>query len=177
MRVENLSTLYTISFTKPRLDPTMDGDFCVYFLLESRRSQTFVTDLALFVRALGRNFVKWSALGDPDHLGPGNPAHPALRDLAYSWDGVASCYGVLQFRATHVSVMNIRRNFHQLSHIFSPLCSHSRYEYFATGTFEDAEDTLLPLAFTEMEIAAQYVYSTNFFIFKNIAHSNRQGIM
>ena len=53
MNVEELSTLYTISFTCPRLNPNQDGDFCVYFTLESDGSNTFVTDLALFIRALG----------------------------------------------------------------------------------------------------------------------------
>ena len=176
MTVEHLSTLYTISFTEPRLDPTKDGDFCVYFLLESRGSKTFVTDLALFIRALGRDLIEWSALGNPDHLGPGDPAHPALRDLAYCWDGVACGYGVLQFRATPISVLNIRRNFHQKSRIFSPLCSHRRHEYFATGTFADAEQIVLPLAFTEMEMAARYVFN-RFHYFQNITYFNHQGIM
>ena len=164
MRVENLSILYTISFTSPRLNPDRDDDICVYFALDSPGSGTFVTHFTLFIRALGQELARWSVLGDPDHLDPGDPAHPMLRDLAYCWDGIASGHGVLQFSATPVSVMNIRRNFHQASRVFAPLCRYHRYEYFASGIFSDAEQALLLQVFTEMEVAAQYVYSTNLLI-------------
>jgi hypothetical protein len=159
MRVENISTLYTLSFTEPRLNPDRGEDFCVYFALDSHGSGTFVTDLAVFIRALGQELIKWSVLGDSDHLDPGDPAHPVLRDFAYSWDGVACGYGVLQFGAPLTSVMNIRRSFHQMSRISAPLCSHLRFEYFGSGLFSDAGPSLLLQVFTEIEVAAQYVYN------------------
>ena len=37
-------------------------------------------------------------------------------------------------------------------------------QYFASGIFSDAEQVLLLQVFTEMEVAAQYVYSTNLLI-------------
>ena len=157
MKAEKLSTLHTFSFSHPRVDPSWDGDFCIYFTLESDGQNTFVTDLALFIRTLGQNLIKWSVLGHPDRLDPGDPAHPTLRDIAYCWDGVASAHGVLQFSASDVSVMNIRRIFHQTSRIFGPICQTHRCEYFANGVFLDLEQPLLPLIFTEMEVAAQYV--------------------
>ena len=160
MDAERLSALHTISFTTPRLNPNGDGDFCVYFALETLGAGTFVTDLALFVRALGQKLIKWSVLGHPDQLDPDNPAHPVLRDLAYCWDGVACVYGVLQFSARPVSVMNIRRVFHRTSRIFGAFCQAHRYEYFATGIFSDMEQLVIPLVFTEMEVAAQYVTPT-----------------
>ena len=160
MNVENLSTLYTISFTRPRLNPNRDGDFCVYFTLESDGSNTFVTDLALFIRALGRDLIRWSVLGRPDRLDPGDPTHPKLRDIAYCWDGVACAHGVLQFSASDVSVMNIHRVFHRTSQIFGAICQTHWYEYFARGIFSDVEQAVLPLVFTEMEVAAQYMYQT-----------------
>lgn len=156
---EDLSVLYTISFTKPRVNPNRDGDFCVYFVLESPGPETFVTDLALFIRTVGQELIKWSVFGNPDNLDLSDPTYPMLRDLAYSWDGIACGYGVLQFCATPVSVMNIRRKFHQMSQIFSPLSSHRRHEYFASGIFAEAQDTLLPVAFIKMEAAAQYVFN------------------
>lgn len=169
MKVEQLSTLYTISFTSPRLDPDKDGDFCVYFALESNGSKMFVTDLALFVQALGQRLIKWSVLGHPDRLNPGNPAHPMLRDLAYCWDGIACAYGVLQFSASPVSVMNIRWIFHRTSWICGPFCHAHRYEYFSSGIFSDVERAMLPMVFTEMEAAAQYVQSNQFLpIFKSL---------
>ena len=152
-----LSTLYTISFTRPRLDPTRDGDFCVYFVLESNGAETFVTDLALFIRGLGQNLIHWSVLGRPNCLGPDDPAHPVLRDIAYSWDGVACGHGVVQFSASNVSVMNIQRVFHRMSRIVGAVCQTHRYEYFASGTFLDMARMVLPLVFIEMEAAAQYV--------------------
>lgn len=157
MDLEQLSTLHTISFTNPRLDPDEDGDFCVYFALESHGSESFVTDLALFIRALGQELIKWSVLGHPNRLNPNNPAHPMLRDLAYCWDGIACGYGVLQFSAIPVSVMNIRRAFHRTSRLRGAFCHAHRYEYFARGIFSDMEPAVLPLVFTEMEITAQYV--------------------
>lgn len=159
MRVEDFSTLYTISFTEPRLDPNRDEDICIYFALDSAGSGTFVTDLVVFIRTLAQELMKWSVLGDPTHLDPGDPAHPVLRDLAYCWDGVGCSYGVLQFNATPISIMNIRRKFHQTSRIFSPLCHQHRYEYFASGVFSDAEPALLLEVFTAIEVAAQYVFN------------------
>ena len=173
MTIENLSTLYTLSFTKPRLDPSRDGDFCAYFVLESRGSETFVTDLAVFIHTLGQELMKWSVLGDPSRVDPCDPAHPVLRDIAYCWDGVACGYGVLQFSAIPVSVTNIRRNFHQTSRIFEPLCHRHRHEYFSSGIFSDWEDALLPLAFAEIEAAAQYVPEQSLHI--SIAHSSASG--
>lgn len=172
MDVERLSTLHTISFTHPRLNPDRDEDFCVYFAIESSGSETFVTDLALFIRTLGQELVKWSVLGHPDRLDLGNPAHPVLRDLAYCWDGVACAHGVLQFNAIPVSVMNIRRTFHRTSRIFGAFCHTHRYEYFASGIFLDVEREMLPLVFTEMEVAAQYVYPYRFPpIFKSLIYN------
>lgn len=158
MNVEHLSTLHTISFTHPRLDPTQEGDFCVYFSLESSGSETFVTDLALFIRTLGQRLNEWSVYGRPNRFDPGDPAHPVLRDIAYCWDGIACGHGVIQFSADVVSVMNIRRMFHRTSRIFGAICQHHRYEYLASGVFLDVESAVLPLVFTEMETAAQYVY-------------------
>ena len=169
MEVERLSTLYTISFTNPRLNPEQDGDFCVYFALETAGAETLVLDLALFIRALGRNLIRWSVLGNPHRLNPDNPAHPILRDLAYCWDGVACAYGVLQFGASAVSVMNVRRVFHRTSQICGPFCQTHRYEYFASGIFSDLERAAIPPVFAEMEVAAQYVCSNKFLNFR-IAH-------
>lgn len=86
MDIEELSTLHTISFTNPRLNPDGDGDFSVYFALETFGAETLVSDLALFIRTLGRQLIRWSVLGNPNRLDPDNPAHPVLRDLAYCWD-------------------------------------------------------------------------------------------
>ena len=172
MDAERLSTLYTISFTNPRLDPSKDGDFCVYFTLETAGAETFVSDLALFIQTLGRNFIRWSVLGDPHRLYPDNPAHPILRDLAYCWDGVACTHGVLQFGATPVSVMNIRRMFHRTSRICGPFCHVHRYEYSASGIFLDVERSAIPPMFTDIEVAAQYVQSNIFPpIFKSLTHN------
>jgi len=162
MNVGHLSTLRTISFTNPRLDPDSDGDFCVYFTLETPGAETFVTDLALFVRDLGKELIRWSVLGHPDRLNPDNPAHPVLRDLTYCWDGVTCVHGVLQFSASPVSVMNIRRVFHRTSRIFGPFCQAHRYEYFASGIFLDVERAVIPVVFSEMEAAAQYVFPNQF---------------
>jgi len=159
MNVGQLSTLHTISFTNPRLDPDRDGDFCVYFSLESDGPQTFATDLALFIRTLGQELIEWSVLGYPDRLEPDDLAHPVLRDLAYSWDGVTCVFGVLQFGADPVSVMNIRRVFHRTSRVIRGLCHVHRYEYFANGIFADVERAVLPSVFIEMETAAQYVHN------------------
>ena len=155
MTIENASVLYTISFTSPRLDPDRDGDICVYFALDSVGSRTFVTDLALFIRNLGQELAKWSVLGHPDHLDPDDPAHPVLHDLAYCWDGISCGYGVLQLCATPVSIINIRRSFHQTSRILAPHSRYCRYEYFASGIFLNAEPGLLTQMFTEMESTAQ----------------------
>jgi len=163
MKVEQLSALHTISFTNPRLDPDQNGDFCVYFTLDSDGPQTFATDLALFIRTLGRELIKWSVLGNPHRLNPGDPIHPVLRDLAYSWDGVACISGVLQFGASPVSVMNIRRVYHRTSRVIGGLCNAHRYEYFAHGIYAAVErETLLPV-FTEMEVAAQCVYNNQLY--------------
>ena len=158
MKVEKLSVLHTISFTNPRLDPDRNGDFCVYFSLESDGPGTFATDLALFIRTLGRELIKWSVLGNSNWLHPGDPAHPVLQDLAYSWDGVTCTSGVLQFSASPVSVMNIRRVFHRTSRILGALCHTHRREYFAHGILADVEPAALRSVFIEMEVAAQYVH-------------------
>ena len=157
MKVEQLSCLHTISFTNPRLNPNRDGDFCVYFILESDGPKTFATDLALFIRTLGRELIKWSVLGVPHRLNPGDPAHPVLQDLAYSWDGVTCVSGVLQFSASPISVMNIDRAFRRTSRIVGGLCHAHRYEYFANGIFAAVERAVLLSVFTEMEVAAQCV--------------------
>jgi len=176
MEVGRLSSLYTISFTEPRLDPTRDGDFCVYFALETIGAETLVSDLALFIQALGRNLIRWSVLGNPHRLGPDNPAHPVLRDLTYCWDGVVCAHGVLQFGATSVSVMNIRWVFHRTSQICGPFCHAHRYEYFANGIFSDVERAVIPQVFTEMEVAAQYVHSNQFLpIFKLLTCNSALG--
>ena len=159
MDVGQLSTLHTFSFTNPRLNPNETGDFCVYFTMETAGAETFITDLALFIRTLGRRLIKWSVLGRPDRLGPDDPAHPALRDLAYCWDGIACGYGVLQFCAGPVSVMNVHRMFHRTSRICGPVCHTHRYEFFANGIFLDMEQAAILPIFTDMEVAAQYVYS------------------
>lgn len=159
MEVKQLSTLSTISFTNPRLDPDGDGDFCVYFALETPGAETFVTDLALFIRNLGRKLIRWSVLGHPDRLDPNDPAHPVLWDLAYCWDGVAHSHGVLQFRANPASVMNIRRMFHRKSRICGLFCQVHRYEYFASGIFLAMERAAILPVFADIEAAAQYVHS------------------
>jgi len=164
MEVEQLSTIYTISFTNPRLNPNKDGDFCVYFTLETDGAETLVSDLALFIHTLRQKLTRWSVLGYADQLDPDNPAHPVLRDLAYCWDGVACAHGVLQFGATPVSVMNIHRVFHRTSRICGPFCQAHRYEYFASGVFLDVERAAILPVFTEMEVAAQYVYSKQFLL-------------
>ena len=157
MDISQLSTLHTISFENPRLDSDGTGDFCVYFTLEAAGAESFVTDLALFIRTLGWRLIKWSVLGHPGRLGPNDPAHPVLRDLAYCWDGIACGYGVLQFHASPVSVMNIRRMFHRTSRICGPFCQTHRYEYFASGVFLDVELAAIPPVFADMEVAAQCV--------------------
>jgi len=116
-----------------------------------------VTDLALFIQDVGWKLIKWSVLGHPDRLGPGNPIHPKLQDLAYCWDGVATAYGVLQFSAQPVAVLNIQRVFHRTASVCAPFCHIHRYEYFATGVFLDVEQWTLPSVFDEMESAAQCV--------------------
>ena len=171
MDVEELSTLHTISFTNPRLNPDGDGDFSVYFALETFGAETLVSDLALFIRTLGRQLIRWSVLGNPNRLDPDNSAHPVLRDLAYCWDGVTCTYGILQFHATPVSTMNIRRMFHRTSRICGPFCQAHQYEYFASGIFSDVEQAVIPTVFTEMEVAAQYVCSNKFpLIFKPLTY-------
>jgi len=162
MDVEQISALYTISFSHPRLHPNSHGDFCIYFALETKGTGTLVTDLALFIRNIGQKLIKWSVLGHPDCLGPGDPIHPTLQDLAYCWDGVATAYGVLQFSAQAVAAMNIRRVFHRTASVCAPFCHIHRYEYFATGIFLDVDRTTLLSMFNEMESAAQYVHSTQF---------------
>lgn len=162
MDVGQLSTLHTISFTHPRLNPNETGDFCVYFALETTRAETFITDLALFIRTLGQELIRWSVLEHHDRLGPDDPAHPVLWDLAYCWDGIACGHSVLQFRANPVSVMNIRWMFHRASQICGPFCQAHRYEYFASGIFLDVEQAAIPPVFADMEAAAQYVYFNQF---------------
>ena len=162
MDTDRLSTLYTISFTDPRLIPFRDNDFCIYFALETVGARSLSTDLALFIRTLGQKLNMWSALDDPDQLNPGNPLHPKLQDIAYSWDGVACAYGVLQFSADLVSASNIRRMFHRSSRICSPHCYTHRYEYFASGVFLDLDHRSILRTFSEMEVSAQYVHSTWF---------------
>lgn len=176
MEVEEISALHTISFTNPRLYRNGDGDFCIYFALETAGAETLVTDLALFIQTLGRRLIRWSVLGSPDRLGPNDPAHPVLRDLAYCWDGVACAYGVLQFGASPASVMNIRRMFHQKSQIYGPFCQVHRYEYFASGIFSDVEQVAIPQVFTEIEVAAQYVYSNKFLLtLGSLTHGSALG--
>lgn len=154
-----VSVLYTISFSTPRVIPERRRDFSVYFALETEGPGTVFTDLALFIRALGQKLNRWSVLDDTDQLNPANPAHPALQDLAYTWDGVACALGVLQFGANPMPMLNIRRMFHQTSSIFHPLCYLHRYEYFSSGIFLDMDHVTILLAFHEMEMAARYVYS------------------
>ena len=154
-----LSVLYTISFTDPRLIPFRDEDFCIYFALETVGATSLSTDLALFIRTLGQKLNTWSALDDPDRLNPGNPLHPKLEDLAYSWDGVACVYGVLQFSANPVPTLNICRMFHQTSRICSPYCYVHRYEYLASGIFSDLNDKSVLQTFGEIEVSVQYVRS------------------
>ena len=162
MDAGRLSTLYTISFTNPRLIPSRDDDFCVYFALETVGTRSLSTDLALFVRTLGQTLNTWSVLNDPDQLNPGNPLYPKLQDIAYSWDGVACAYGVLQFSADPVPTLNIRRMFHRTSRICSPHCCVHRYEYFASGVFSDLDHRSISQTFGEMEVSAQYVHSARF---------------
>ena len=176
MDVKQISALHTISFGYPRLRPDSHGDFCVYFALETRGTETLVTDLALFIQSVGRRLIRWSVLGHSGRLGPGNPIHPILRDLTYCWDGIATAYGVLQFSAPPVAVMNIQRAFHRSALICAPFCHAHRYEYFATGIFLDVERRTLPLVFDEMESAAQYVFSTQFHpIFKFLIRCSVSG--
>ena len=157
MNVGQLSTLYTISFSYPHIHPDCHGDFCIYFTLETQDTGTLVTDLALFIRDVGRKLIKRSVLRCSNRLEPGNPMHPSLQDLVYCWDGVATTYGVLQFSTQPVAAMNIQRGFHCMASICTPFCPTRRYEYFATGTFADTERETLPLVFNKMELAAQYV--------------------
>ena len=157
MDPDRLSVLYTISFTGPRLIPTRDTDFCVYFALETVGARTLSTDLALFIRTLGQRLNTWSVLNDPDRLNPGNPLYPKLQDIAYSWDGVACAYGVLQFYANPVPTLNIRRMFHQTSSICGPHCRVHQYEYFASGIFLDLGRRSIWETFSEVEVNAQYV--------------------
>ncbi|KAF9645224.1 hypothetical protein BDM02DRAFT_3131239 [Thelephora ganbajun] len=130
MDVKHISALHTISFSHPRLHPNGHGDFCIYFALETQEVGTLVTDLALFIQDIGWKLIKWSVLGCPDCLGPGNPIHPVLHDLTYCWDGVATAYRVLQFSTQPVAVMNIQQVFHR------------------------TVSTSLPSVFSEMESAA-----------------------
>ena len=162
MDAKRISTLYTLSFTYPCLQPDSHGDFCIYFALETQGAETLVTDLALFIWSVGQTLIRWSVLRHPSRLGPGNPIHPILRDLAYCWDGVATAYGVLQFSAQPVAVMNIQRVFHRTALICAPFCHAHRYKYCSTGMFSDVERKTLPLVFDEMESAAQYVSSVWF---------------
>lgn len=160
MDVNRLSVLYTISFTDPRLIPNRDTDFCVYFALETAGAKSLSTDLALFIRTLGRKLAMWSVVDDPDRLNPGDASHPKLQDIAYSWDGVACAYGVLQFSACPVPTLNIRRMFHQTSLICNPHCHTHRYEYFTSGIFSDLDHGSILQMFGEIEVCAQYVHSS-----------------
>ena len=153
----SVSALYTISFARPRLIPQRRTDFCVYFALETDEARTLFTDLAQFILALGQRLGGWSVLSNSDQPNLGSRAHPTLQDLAYCWDGVACAYGVLQFSAGPISMLNIRRMFHQTSLICHPLCYFHRYEYFASGIFSDLDDVMMIYVFREMEIAARYV--------------------
>lgn len=155
MNVENISSLCTLSFSQPRLNPENHNAFCIYFALETQGAETLVTDLAIFIRNIGQKLIKWSVLGNPDKLEPDNPMHPILQDLAYCWDGVATAYGVLQFDAQPIAVMNIQRVFHRSALICAPFCHIHRYEYLATGIFLDVERWTIPLVFGEMESAAR----------------------
>ena len=130
-------------------------DFCVYFALDTNGAGSLFTDLALFIQTLAQRLNSWSVLKDPDQLSP--ESHPKLQDLAYCWDGIAYAYGVLQFSASQVSLLNIRRMFHQTSLICNPHCYFHRYEYFASGVFLDMDPISIWFVFREMEIAAQYV--------------------
>jgi len=162
MDTNQLSVLYTISFTDPRLIPTRDTDFCVYFALETVGVRSLSADLALFIRTLGQKLNAWSALNDPDRLNPGNPLHPKLQDITYGWDSVACAYGVLQFSANLVPMLNIRRMFHQTSEICNPHCGTHWYEYLANGIFLDLDHRSILQMFSEMEVIAQYVHSARF---------------
>lgn len=161
MDANRLSTLYTLSFADHRIDTSISSDFCLYFTLETYRTNTFIGDLAMFLRTVGRQLMMWSVLGNPDELDSGSPAHPVLHDLTYCWDGVTCGYGILQFIAPYVSVMNIRRMFHQTSRVCNPLCQDHRYEYVASGVFSDVERASIPSVFAEIEIAARYVHSAS----------------
>jgi hypothetical protein len=162
MNTEQVSSLYTISFSHPRIHPNRHGDFCVYFALETQEAGTLTTDLAVFIRGVGQKLIKWSVFGCSNRLGPGNTMHPSLHDLAYSWDGVATAYGVLQFSAPPVAVMNIQRVFHRTASICAPFSHTRRYEYFATGMFLDVEWKTIPSVFNGVESAAQYVRRAQF---------------
>ena len=128
------------------------------------------TDLALFIQTLARRLNHWSVLEDIDQWSPGSPAYPKLQDVAYCWDGVAYAYGVLQFSASRVSVLNIRRMFHQTSLICNPQCYSHRYEYFATGVFLDVDPATTWFLFREMEIATRCVCSVEILCFKLLTH-------
>lgn len=176
MDTNQISTLYTISFSNPRLHPDSQGDFCVYFALETQGAETLVTNLALFIRSVRRKLIRWSVLGHPDCLRPGNPIHLILRDLACCWDGVATAYGVLQLGTPPVAVMNIQWAFHRTTLICTPFCHAHWYEYFATGIFLDVEWRTLPLVFDEMESAARYASFAQFhLIFKFLIHGSLSG--
>ena len=161
-----VSALHALSFTKPCLIPERRADFSVYFALDTNGAGTLFTDLALFIQALAQRLNKWSALDNTDWLSPRSPAHPTLQDLAYCWDGVTSAYGVLQFSANRVSVLNIRRMFHQTSLICNPHCYFHRYEYFANGVFVDLDPVSVLFVFQQMEVAARYVHSNDIFYFR-----------
>jgi len=157
MNPDRLSTLYTLSFTRPRIDPYYNGGFCVYFIIETYGTETFICDLALFIRILGQKLAQWSVLGSHNRLDPTNPAHPTLHDITYCWDGIACGYGVLQFRAPPASLMNIRRMFHRASQICDPFCETHQYEYLASGMYSDVEQMSIPRVFTEIEAIAKCI--------------------
>ena len=124
------------------------------------------TDLALFIQTLAQRLNQWSVLEDANRCSPGSPAYPKLQDLAYCWDGVAYAYGVLQFSASQVSVLNIHRMFHQMSLICNPHCYFHRYKYFGSGVFLGVGPVTIWFLFREMEIAAQCVCSVKILCFK-----------
>ena len=124
------------------------------------------TDLALFIQTLAQRLNQWSVLEDADRCSPGSPAYPKPQDLAYCWDGVAYAYGVLQFSASRVSVLNIRRMFHHTSLICNPHCYFHRYEYFGSGVFLDVDPVTIWFLFREMEIATRCVCSVKILRFK-----------
>jgi hypothetical protein len=165
MNTEQVSSLYMISFSHPRIHPNRHGDFCVYFALETQEAGTLdhrPCRVHPRCRTEADQVVSFWVLQPPRTWEYTNTMHPSLHDLAYSWDGVATAYGVLQFSAPPVAVMNIQRVFHRTASICAPFSHTRRYEYFATGMFLDMERKTIPSVFNGVESAAQYVRRAQF---------------